>query len=105
MCLPDCRAGQTSSCATYISIGLKELPDVLIKATLATEDHRFYSHFGNDPAAIARSFHANWNLDGIHSTVSQQVARIQNPFKWSRCRGQNSRGTCRDLARTAAHQG
>ncbi|OSI34914.1 hypothetical protein BST65_01485 [Bradyrhizobium canariense] len=79
VCLPDCRAGQTSACATYISIGLKELPDVLIKATLATEDHRFYSHFGIDLAAIARSFHANWNLDGIHSTVSQQVARILFP--------------------------
>ncbi|MGR4932483.1 transglycosylase domain-containing protein [Bradyrhizobium sp. CAR08] len=44
-----------------------------------TEDHRFYSRFGIDLAAIARSFHANWNLDGTHSTVSQQVARILFP--------------------------
>ncbi|WP_456769718.1 transglycosylase domain-containing protein [Bradyrhizobium sp. USDA 3650] len=66
MCLPDCRAGQTSACATCISIGPKELPDVLIKATLATDDCRFYSDFGIDLAAIARSLYANWDVDGIH---------------------------------------
>lgn len=36
LCLPECRTGLTSACATYSSISVKELPDVLVKATLAT---------------------------------------------------------------------
>ncbi|MBW5440709.1 hypothetical protein FXB41_39920 [Bradyrhizobium canariense] len=79
MCLPDCRAGQTSACAAFSSIALEEVPDVLIKATLATEDRRFYSHSGIDLAAIARSFHANSGIDRVHSSVSQQVASILFP--------------------------
>ena len=38
------------------SIPLEDFPDNLIKATLATEDRRFYDHFGIDiPAWPARS--------------------------------------------------
>ncbi|WP_409190535.1 transglycosylase domain-containing protein [Bradyrhizobium sp. RDM4] len=77
--LPDCRAGPTSACATYNSVPMNEFPDVLIKATLATEDPRFYSHFGIDLAAIARSLHSSPQVDGIQSSVSQQVATILFP--------------------------
>ena len=37
------------------SIPLEEFPDHLIKATLATEDRRFYDHFGIDIAGTARA--------------------------------------------------
>src|SRR5260221_13796153 len=37
------------------SIPLEDFPDNLIKATLATEDRRFYDHFGIDFAGTARA--------------------------------------------------
>ena len=37
------------------SIPLEDFPDNLIKATLATEDRRFYEHFGIDIAGTARA--------------------------------------------------
>ena len=37
------------------SIPLEEFPDPLIKATLATEDRRFYEHFGIDVPAPLRA--------------------------------------------------
>ena len=37
------------------SIPLSEFPDSLIKATLATEDRRFYEHFGIDLPGTARA--------------------------------------------------
>ena len=33
------------------SCPLDELPDHVVKAVLATEDRRFYEHFGIDPSA------------------------------------------------------
>src|SRR6202035_1119596 len=39
------------------SIPLEDFPDNLIKATLATEDRRFYDHFGIDIAGTARARH------------------------------------------------
>ncbi|WP_161494822.1 transglycosylase domain-containing protein [Bradyrhizobium canariense] len=79
VCLPDCRAGPTSACATYNSIPVNELPEVLIKATIATQDPRFYSHFGIDLAAFAASFHSSPQVDGLQSSISQQVATILYP--------------------------
>jgi len=37
------------------SIPLEDFPDNLIKATLATEDRRFYDHFGIDIAGTRRA--------------------------------------------------
>ena len=41
------------------SIPLDQFPDNLIKAVLATEDRRFYDHFGIDIAGTARAFVTN----------------------------------------------
>jgi len=41
------------------SIPLEDFPDNLIKATLATEDRRFYDHFGIDIAGTARALLTN----------------------------------------------
>src|SRR5262249_15665315 len=38
---------------------LKEMPKSLPAAVLATEDRRFYSHFGVDPIGLARATFAN----------------------------------------------
>ncbi len=77
--LPECRTSPTSACTTYDTIALKELPEILIKATLATQDHRFYSHFGTGLGAIARSLLARPETEGVHSPISQQVARMLFP--------------------------
>ncbi|WP_246724665.1 transglycosylase domain-containing protein [Rhizobium phaseoli] len=61
---------------------LEQLPDRVVKATLALEDRRFYDHIGVDPYAVGR---AAWqNLDTVGrrsgaSTVAMQVARMQRP--------------------------
>ena len=55
------------------------LPPALVAATLAAEDHRFHSHWGVDPIAMAR---ATWRnvvaLDRVEggSTLTQQVAKL-----------------------------
>ena len=55
------------------------LPASLVAATLAAEDHRFHSHWGIDPIAMAR---ATWRnvaaLDRVEggSTLTQQVAKL-----------------------------
>ena len=61
------------------SLSLNDAPPTCIQATLATEDARFYSHFGVDPVAIARALYQNVRADGNivsgGSTITQQVAR------------------------------
>ena len=47
------------------SIPLEDFPDVLIKATLATEDRRFYEHFGIDIAGTARALVPNAQAGGV----------------------------------------
>jgi penicillin-binding protein 1C len=55
------------------------IPDVLAKATLAAEDHRFWSHPGVDPVAIARALardiRAGRAVEG-GSTITQQVVKL-----------------------------
>lgn len=60
-----------------ISVDVKDLPLHLIKAVLATEDRRFYSHFGIDPIGIARAIVTNVTSDNMHggSTITQQLAK------------------------------
>ena len=41
------------------SVPLDQFPDSLIKAVLATEDRRFYEHFGIDLPGTARAFVTN----------------------------------------------
>jgi penicillin-binding protein 1A len=60
------------------SIPLEEFPDHLIKATLATEDRRFYDHFGIDIAGTARALVTNAQAGGVRqggSSITQQLAK------------------------------
>jgi penicillin-binding protein 1A len=60
------------------SIPLEEFPDNLIKATLATEDRRFYDHFGIDVAGTARALVTNAQAGGVRqggSSITQQLAK------------------------------
>ena len=47
------------------SIPLDEFPDYLIKATLATEDRRFYEHFGIDFGGTFRALLTNARAGGV----------------------------------------
>jgi penicillin-binding protein 1A len=60
------------------SIPLEEFPDHLIKAVLATEDRRFYEHFGIDVAGTLRAVTANARAGGVvqgGSSITQQLAK------------------------------
>src|SRR5437762_10893271 len=60
------------------SIPLEDFPDNLIKATLATEDRRFYDHFGIDFPGTARALVTNAQAGGVRqggSSITQQLAK------------------------------
>jgi penicillin-binding protein 1A len=60
------------------SVPLEEFPDHLIKAVLATEDRRFYEHFGIDFAGTVRALTANARAGGVvqgGSSITQQLAK------------------------------
>jgi penicillin-binding protein 1A len=60
------------------SIPLEEFPDHLIKAVLATEDRRFYEHFGIDVPGTFRAVLINTRAGGVvqgGSSLSQQLAK------------------------------
>ena len=60
------------------SIPLEDFPDNLIKATLATEDRRFYDHFGIDVAGTLRAVVTNAQAGGVRqggSSITQQLAK------------------------------
>ena len=60
------------------SIPLDQFPDVLIKAVLATEDRRFYQHFGVDVMGTFRALVTNAKAGGVvqgGSTITQQLAK------------------------------
>jgi penicillin-binding protein 1A len=60
------------------SIPLEDFPDHLIKATLATEDRRFYEHFGIDIPGTFRALLANTRAGGVvqgGSSITQQLAK------------------------------
>jgi penicillin-binding protein 1A len=59
-------------------VRLKQLPPSLPAAVLATEDRRFYSHFGIDIFGLTRAMIANIKAKRIvqgGSTITQQVAK------------------------------
>ena len=68
------RAGET--------LPLSEIPPFLIEATLAAEDHRFYSHGGIDPLALGRALRdgvqAGRSVSGA-STITQQLVKLSHP--------------------------
>jgi penicillin-binding protein 1A len=60
-------------------VQLTEVPDVLLKALIATEDKRFYSHSGLDYRGIARAFVRNVQAGKVlegGSTLTQQLAKV-----------------------------
>ena len=60
------------------SVALADMPDYLIKATLATEDRRFYDHFGIDVVGTLRALASNASGDGGTqggSSITQQLAK------------------------------
>ena len=60
------------------SIPLDQFPDNLIKAVLATEDRRFYEHFGIDMAGTLRALVTNVRAGGVQqggSSITQQLAK------------------------------
>lgn len=60
------------------SVPLEELPDHLIKATLATEDRRFFEHFGIDAMGLVRAMIVNAQAGDVvqgGSTITQQLAK------------------------------
>ncbi len=60
------------------AVPLEEIPDTLIKATMATEDRRFFDHFGIDLLGTARAVvedaRANGAIQG-GSSITQQLAK------------------------------
>ncbi|PZQ46014.1 MAG: penicillin-binding protein [Micavibrio aeruginosavorus] len=60
------------------TVSVKELPPYVSEAILATEDRRFYYHFGVDPFGIIRAFGVNMVRGGFvqgGSTITQQLAK------------------------------
>src|SRR5215469_10918221 len=62
-----------------ILVPLTQIPQSLRDAILATEDRRFYSHFGVDPIGVARALYQNYRRGRIvegGSTITQQLAKV-----------------------------
>ncbi|MBS7537204.1 PBP1A family penicillin-binding protein [Ancylobacter sonchi] len=60
------------------TVPLEEFPDHLIKAVLATEDRRFYEHFGIDIPGTFRAVLSNARAGGVvqgGSSLTQQLAK------------------------------
>ncbi|MBH0237176.1 transglycosylase domain-containing protein [Methylobrevis albus] len=60
------------------TVPLDEFPDSLIKATLATEDRRFFDHFGIDIVGTLRALTQNLRANGVvqgGSSITQQLAK------------------------------
>ncbi|MEY3660269.1 MAG: hypothetical protein RLZZ169_1094 [Pseudomonadota bacterium] len=61
-----------------VPVRLEDVPPALIKAVIAIEDQRFYSHFGVDPLSILRAMWANLRAGEIvqgGSTLTQQLIK------------------------------
>jgi penicillin-binding protein 1A len=59
-------------------IRLDELPDYISQAVIATEDRRFYAHFGVDPIGLVRALIINYRSGKVvqgGSTITQQLAK------------------------------
>ncbi len=60
------------------AVPLNEIPDYLIKATLATEDRRFFEHYGIDVPGTLRALLTNIQANDVvqgGSTLTQQLAK------------------------------
>ncbi len=60
------------------SVPVDEMPDVVVKAVLATEDRRFFDHWGIDFVGLARAMTENVRANSVvqgGSTITQQLAK------------------------------
>jgi penicillin-binding protein 1A len=60
------------------AVPLEEIPDAVIRATLATEDRRFFEHFGVDFLGTARALVENLRANDVvqgGSSLTQQLAK------------------------------
>lgn len=60
------------------AVPIDQLPDHLVKAVLATEDRRFFDHFGIDFIGLGRAMSENARAGGVvqgGSTLTQQLAK------------------------------
>lgn len=60
------------------AVPLEEIPDHMIKATMATEDRRFFDHFGIDVFGTARALVENIRANDVvqgGSSLTQQLAK------------------------------
>ncbi len=60
------------------AVPLEEIPDAIIKATLATEDRRFFDHFGIDVLGTFRALVENLRANDVvqgGSSLTQQLAK------------------------------
>src|SRR4051812_38896600 len=60
------------------SVPLEQFPDYVIQAVLATEDRRFFEHWGIDPIGTMRALTVNARGGGVvqgGSTLTQQLAK------------------------------
>lgn len=70
---------KTFTAYTYQKVELKDIPDSLKKALIATEDKNFYRHHGYDLGGLARSTVQNILAGRVvqgASTLTQQLARV-----------------------------
>lgn len=60
-------------------VNIAEVPEMLVKALIATEDTRFYSHHGLDLRGIGRALYRNIRAGKVlegGSTLTQQLAKV-----------------------------
>ena len=60
------------------SVAVDQLPDTLIKSVVATEDRRFFEHYGIDFIGLFRAMVTNAQAHGVvqgGSTITQQLAK------------------------------
>jgi len=60
------------------AVTLDQYPDYVVQAVLATEDRRFYDHWGVDPIGLGRALTVNARSSGVvqgGSTLTQQLAK------------------------------
>ena len=60
------------------TVTVAQLPAYVPEAVIATEDQRFYHHFGIDPIGILRAIFVNWRAGHLvqgGSTITQQLAK------------------------------
>ncbi|WP_019220537.1 transglycosylase domain-containing protein [Bartonella senegalensis] len=61
-----------------LSVPVEEIPDYVIKAVLATEDRRFFDHWGIDLQGLTRAISQNMQAKSVvqgGSTLTQQLAK------------------------------